>query len=186
MKQLDSIALAGCLLLWLTTAAFWGRSYQTCDMFPRTPRMGSTFASSNQGQIIFQKRVPPIVCMSGIRQRPRPVTPITFSSTNSDILGFFGLRSGFDPSDPVTRYVFGDSGWPPSLYVQSISYWIILTAVSLPLLVWFCAWVRKTRRPLPGHCGNCGYDLRATPLRCPECGQMADVSLVLPAVNHPL
>jgi hypothetical protein len=49
------------------------------------------------------------------------------------------------------------------------SWFIILVTAPLPLLV--CRrYVRQRTRHIQGRCLGCGYDLRATPERCPECG----------------
>ena len=49
-----------------------------------------------------------------------------------------------------------------------IKHWLIL-GVTIPLAILF-NWRAWRRRPGPGDCQKCGYDLRASTDRCPECG----------------
>ena len=53
----------------------------------------------------------------------------------------------------------------------AVAYWLPAVAFGLPPLALLAA-RRLTRRcNRPGLCPACGYDLRATPERCPECGR---------------
>jgi predicted amidophosphoribosyltransferase len=47
-----------------------------------------------------------------------------------------------------------------------VPYWsiILIPLVPIPFLIWRKRSFRK------GFCANCGYDLRASTGRCPECG----------------
>ena len=58
-------------------------------------------------------------------------------------------------------------------YRLTVPYWFLVCAGSLLPLAWAWAWRtgrRRARRLRAGLCPRCGYDLRATPDRCPECG----------------
>jgi hypothetical protein len=63
--------------------------------------------------------------------------------------------------------------WPGmtySTFTLSLAYPIVL-CLALPTLRLLRLALRRSRRGI-GLCPRCGYDLRATPARCPECGAL--------------
>ena len=74
------------------------------------------------------------------------------------------------------------NAWPSRNSVGAVGGTVMAEHLAVPvyplplsaglLLAWR---IRRTRRvSMPGCCANCGYDLRATPGRCPECGVTPD------------
>jgi hypothetical protein len=51
-----------------------------------------------------------------------------------------------------------------------IRLWLIVLCLSLLPALWLYGTLRYRSRIMQGACPRCGYDLRATPDRCPECG----------------
>lgn len=63
------------------------------------------------------------------------------------------------------------SGITHRIWELCIPDWVILVCAAA--LCWHCA-RRYKNEWLPGYCDTCGYDLRATLDRCPECGKVIE------------
>jgi hypothetical protein len=60
-----------------------------------------------------------------------------------------------------------------SLVNLFVPYWMLVGVTAFPPMIGVHVWLRRRRRrgrEGRGCCSVCGYDLRATPDRCPECG----------------
>jgi hypothetical protein len=60
-------------------------------------------------------------------------------------------------------------GQPPVLEGIDVPYWFVFLATALPAIISSLLRINRSRTKV-GFCAKCGYDLRATPDRCPECG----------------
>jgi len=62
------------------------------------------------------------------------------------------------------------SGIKMRFYMFNLPHWLFLTFFALWLVFPVQQWSRLRRYVRLNRCLTCGYDLRATPDRCPECG----------------
>ena len=88
--------------------------------------------------------------------------------------GISCLRARGWISRPPAGPIVATAGTPPSILAISIDWWLVIVVGALLPLARIAAWLLKNRRlshrQRAGLCPICGYDLRATPGRCPECG----------------
>lgn len=57
-----------------------------------------------------------------------------------------------------------------------VSHWTFVAAMFLYPMVRLRGWRVRRKRMGLSQCLNCGYDLRATPTQCPECGRVVSAS----------
>jgi hypothetical protein len=80
------------------------------------------------------------------------------------------------PDLPATRgygFMFGSA---TGLTFARIPFWFITIVLLLPVVIAIRWHVTRRRNRVGLRCPRCGYDLRATPARCPECGNIPATS----------
>jgi len=188
-----SISLVSLGVAILATLA-WSASYiwPTGATLVRAKPDRAIFVASRDGVLsVWTQRITPSPPAAGCNVRL--TTPFQMSVSTVDPFGsgssLFVTNFTLDwpSSGPMwnrqrtrgTGVVYvGRNAYNFTLLVKSSSVpWWMLIALALIAPALRAAWWRIRRRRVgAGRCAVCGYDLRATPLRCPECGAASSTS----------
>jgi hypothetical protein len=163
-----------------------------------------TFAViSDAGQIQFERnlylrRAPSTIGLFGgdvvIPEPSTPIAPHPFADEPS-LLCRYGRSlpfapkpmrfAGFDTTeiDAATYFESGIPGkdWDWRGRCVAVPHWTPIAVLLAPATWMLLGHLRRRRRAGAGLCGTCGYDLRASPDRCPECGTAAASAVAAPA-----
>jgi hypothetical protein len=99
----------------------------------------------------------------GIEHHPTTAA-VELPDTWHQILGF-GYGDAGDSQPVYFRTHMGN------VHTRTVVVFCPIWSIILDCLMIVTVQFRNLHRPQPGHCRRCGYDLRATPERCPECGE---------------
>jgi len=146
-----------CFALCLTVAALWLRSY-----LPET-----LLWESDAGRLLIIGLPQGHAAVHDYRDKRRLgeyledlTNPRFFATPMAEhrFLGFY--------------YAHGDPGWSGHFHMVGVPYWFLFAVVVVPTVVLVRRRRLATRRRAGNLCPVCGYDCRATPERCPECGSV--------------
>jgi hypothetical protein len=169
-RILLNAAMVASLLLSVVAAGLWVRSYRVIDRVLSIPAGGSDRGygyHSGMGVVTARRLVTSrAIGADQAEHESRPVTDVDRSSHRQWLEaetwhGFAWQETAF--ANPA-RNVYG--AW----HEVSVPYWFILLCGAAMPSVRVARRTIRASRSSARTCANCGYDLRATPDRCPECG----------------
>jgi hypothetical protein len=154
-------------VLCVATAALWVASFSRAfEIGYRPSPTRLWYLNCSAGQMFIVRRTGPLTPGPGSPQQgrftwltyPHPPLGPTNRHTAFSFLGFEMHSRMVSASANLVAVI-----WP--------CWAVVLSTLLLPARWLQLRWIARRKR-IAGMCMNCGYDLRATPERCPECGSV--------------
>jgi hypothetical protein len=195
LRRLFTLLSALSLVLFLATAALWVRGLRGGDQFIFTTggRLWWVMSSRGEVSVICVRRWPRPERFRWVTDDSSYAIP-TVSYTAPPEFGSEWRVAGASGENTEVSTWLDEAGTPVSLAESenrstrqggpvhesgmmpcrsvSVPLWmpLVLGGVAPGILLATRVRARRRRRLASGLCPTCGYDLRATPARCPECG----------------
>ncbi len=163
-RRLFNTIATGSLVLCVAMIALWIRSYLRWDMLVRKEGNYQIVARSNLGLVSMNFDI--LDRSAGYSFYWR------HERWDTDLARLIKSNLG-DSGFRYQRLIQTDAYFPkaaPSVFyhLQTPDWFISLLLAVFPAIFAISFWRRRTK--VQSMCSSCGYDLRATPDRCPECG----------------
>ncbi len=180
-RRILTLAVTASLLLCIATLALWVVSYFRLDCTRHIHHADGTrigwMIQSLDGRIeLLRFRDPPTGEDAGWSHYSVPVGHWLMPE-----LSIYATRRRAIASPDAPLFGFGvvaHKSYNSASRGMSFPNWFLVVCCAILPASRILAVMRSRRRHRSGRCTDCGYDLRATPARCPECG-------IQPPRSHP-
>jgi hypothetical protein len=174
-RRLQRLALCFSTVILLSTLLLWARSWWVVDGVMWRYGYPSLYIAANRGSLDILRAQITLGTFESFHipraQYPPPPWGI-FGGRRLSMLGF-AYYSGDDIDGPAHDSV---PERPVAFIDIVIPLWPFALVSALAPALWLRRTLTRRHRTFRGLCPTCGYDLRASSDRCPECGM--PVSLV--------
>jgi hypothetical protein len=182
-RKLFTILAAGSLVLCVGSCVLWVRSYWRLDepFAAHWNALQSPATRIRAGVTSHWGRAEIWLVVEG--------APLHRDGTSRRVADHYWYWIYFSAVNPVPQYERIPAGpfgfhwtfqWPDTRGDHwanvAAPYWFVALSAAFVPVRWFGGWRRRRYRLAHNGCSDCGYDLRATPDRCPECGTVPTVT----------
>ena len=167
-----AVTCAASLLICAATCALWLRSHAVADEVTLLVNGRGYYLESTAGTLTYFAANTPVSRQGRVWAHARSAYPALRRADMDAIDRRIAARehTGFRVANLAFRYAPPrvPEGRGPTVAVMA-PMWLFAAPFAVPPMLWLRA---RRRSKGPGQCPACGYDLRASPDRCPECGKV--------------